>query len=137
MKQILNMNWKGDMAFETEMSGHKVIVDAAPEVGGKDLGPRPKEMMLVALAGCTGMDVVSILKKMRVDLTGFNVRVEANMTEEHPKHYDEMKIVYEFSGENLDEAKLKKAIDLSMDRYCGVSVVYRKAMPVNYEIVIK
>jgi putative redox protein len=137
MKQILNMNWKGDMAFETEMSGHKVIVDAAPEVGGKDLGPRPKEMMLVALAGCTGMDVVSILKKMRVDLTGFNVRVEANMTEEHPKHYNEMKIVYEFSGENLDEAKLKKAIDLSMDRYCGVSVVYKKTMPVNYEIVIK
>ena len=137
MKQILNMNWKGDMAFETEMSGHKVVVDAAPEVGGKDLGPRPKELMLVSLAGCTGMDVISILKKMRVELSGFNVRVEANMTEEHPKHYDEMKIVYEFSGENLDEAKLKKAIDLSMDGYCGVSVVYRKAMPVNYEIVIK
>jgi len=137
MKQILNMNWKGDMAFETEMSGHKVVVDAAPEVGGKDLGPRPKELMLVSLAGCTGMDVVSILKKMRVELTGFNVRVEANMTEDHPKHYDGIKIVYEFSGENLDKAKLKKAIDLSMERYCGVSVVYRKAMPVDYEIVIK
>ena len=83
------------------------------------------------------MDVVSILKKMRVELTDFNVGVEANVTEEHPKHYDDMKIIYEFSGNNLDEAKLKKAIDLSMERYCGVSVVYRKAMPVNYEIVIK
>jgi putative redox protein len=137
MKKVINMNWNGGMAFEADMDGHKLVVDALPPVGGSDLGPRPKELMLVALGGCTGMDVVSILKKMRVELTGFNVSIEANMTEEHPKHYDEMLIVYEFSGNNLDEAKLKKAIDLSMERYCGVSVVYRKAMPVNYKIVIK
>lgn len=137
MKQRIDMNWDGAMGFETDLDGHKLKVDALPVVGGNDSGVRPKTLMLVALGGCTAMDVVSILKKMRVELTGFNVGVEANMTEEHPKHYDDMKIVYEFSGNNLDEAKLKKAIDLSMERYCGVSVVYRKAMPVNYEIVIK
>lgn len=131
------MNWDGGMAFEANLDGHKVRVDALPVVGGNDSGPRPKELMLVSLGGCTGMDVVSILKKMRVDITGFNVSIEANMTEEHPKHYDDMLIVYEFSGNNLDEAKLKKAIDLSMERYCGVSVVYKKAMSVNYKIVIK
>ena len=131
------MNWNGKMGFEADLDGHKLTVDALPPVGGEDLGPRPKELMLVALGGCTGMDVVSILKKMRVELTSFNVGVEANMTEEHPKHYDDMKLIYTFSGKNLDEAKLKKAIDLSMERYCGVSVVYRKAMDVNYEIVIK
>lgn len=137
MKTSIDMNWIGGMAFETEMNGHKIIVDADDKVGGQNKGPRPKGLMMVALAGCTGMDVVSILKKMRVELTHFNVRVESNLTEEHPKHYNEMKLIYEFSGENLDEEKLKKAIDLSMERYCGVSAVYRQVMAMSYEIVIK
>lgn len=137
MKKSISMNWKGGMAFETDLDGHKLVIDALPEVGGSDLGPRPKVLMLVALGGCTGMDVVSMLKKMRVEVADFNIKVEANMTEEHPKHFDDMKLIYEFEGENLDKDKIKKAIDLSMERYCGVSVVYRKAMPVNYEIVIK
>ena len=137
MKKSINMNWKGGMAFETELDGHKMVVDAMEAGGGSDLGPRPKVLMLVALGGCTGMDVVSILKKMRVEVADLNIRVEANMTEEHPKQFDDMKIIYEFSGDNLDKEKLKKAVDLSMERYCGVSAVYRKAMPVNYEIVLK
>jgi putative redox protein len=137
MKTSIDMNWKGGMAFETEMNGHKIVVDADDSVGGHDLGPRPKGLMMVALAGCTGMDVVSILKKMRVNLNYFNVRVEGNLTEEHPKQYDAMKLIYEFGGENLDQEKLKKAIDLSMERYCGVSAVYKKIMEMSYEIVIK
>lgn len=137
MEKSIEMKWKGGMAFETELDGHKLVVDAHETNNGKDSGPRPKALMLVALGGCTGMDVVSILKKMRVEVAGFNIRVEANMTEEHPKHFDDMKLIYEFEGEDLDKEKIKKAIDLSMERYCGVSVVYRKAMPVNYEIVIK
>jgi len=137
MKKSINLNWKGGMAFETELDGHKLIVDATPESDGNDLGPRPKVLMLVALGGCTGMDVVSILKKMRVEVADLNIRIEANMTEEHPKHFDDMKIIYEFNGENLEVEKLKKAIDMSMDKYCGVAAVYKKAMPVHYEIVIK
>ena len=137
MKKSINLNWKGGMAFETELDGHKLIVDAPVEGDGNNLGPRPKVLMLVALGGCTGMDVVSILKKMRVEVADLNIRIEANMTEEHPKHFDDMKIIYEFKGSNLEEEKLKKAIDLSMERYCGVAAAYKKAMPVNYEIVIK
>lgn len=96
MKTKLSVNWLDGMAFESEVNGHKIVIDADEAVGGKDRGPRPKPLMLLALAGCTGMDVVSILKKMRVELDNFSVEVEANNTEEHPKHYDEMKVIYKF-----------------------------------------
>ena len=128
------LSWKGDMEFETELNGHKLTVDASPEVGGHDKGPRPKILMLTALAGCTGMDVISILKKMKVELEGFNVYVDGTLTEEHPKHYEAMNIIYEFKGENLPEDKLKKAIELSQDKYCGVSALYKKAINLTYEI---
>jgi putative redox protein len=125
------------MLFDAEVTGHHVLMDAGASVGGEDKGSRPKELMLASLAGCTGMDVVSILKKMRVPFTGLNIRVEADVTEEHPKHYEKMHIIFEFTGDGLDPAQLKKAVDMSQERYCGVSFVYRKAMEVSYEIVIK
>ena len=137
MEKIVNLNWLGKMAFKTTLDGHEIVVDAAPENDGQDQGPRPKALMLVALAGCTGMDVVSILKKMRVEPSGFNVKVVGDLTEEHPKHFDKMKIVYEFEGTNLEYDKLKKAIELSMEKYCGVSAVYKKALTLDYEIIVK
>ncbi len=136
MKTSLNLNWKKGMAFETELDGHKIVVDADDAVGGNDLGPRPKPLMLLALAGCTGMDVVSILRKMRVELDDFNVEVVANNTDEHPKHYDEMKIIYKFWGNDLPEDKINKAVNLSEERYCGVSFVYRKYIKMSTEIQI-
>lgn len=132
--KTIHIDWQGDMKFETELDGHKLTIDAAPESGGTDKGPRPKPLMLVALAGCTGMDVVSILKKMRVELDGLRVWVEAEQTEEHPKHYSSMKIIYEFKGKDLPMDKLEKAVNLSEERYCGVNAVYRKAIPVTAEI---
>ena len=136
MKHTVDTSWKGNMLFDANVSGHHVMMDAVPAVGGEDKGSRPKELMLAALAGCTGMDVVSILKKMRVPFTGLNIRVEADVTEEHPKHYERMHIIYEFSGDGLDTGQLKKAIELSQEHYCGVSFVYKKAMEVSYEIKI-
>ena len=136
MKHKVETDWKGEMKFDAMVSGHHVVMDALPAVGGNDSGPRPKELMLASLAGCTGMDVVSILKKMRVEFDSFNIVVEADVTEEHPKHYTGMHLVYEFKGKNLDLEKLNKAVELSQDKYCGVSAVYRKAMPVTYEIKI-
>jgi putative redox protein len=136
MEKTIDLKWAGNMAFKTSLDGHEIVVDAAPDNGGQDIGPRPKALMLVALAGCTGMDVVSVLKKMRVELTGFNVKVLGNLTEEHPKHFDKMTIIYQFKGENLETEKLKKAIDLSMERYCGVAAVYKKALQLDYEIEI-
>lgn len=136
MKHTVDTSWKGNMLFDANVSGHHVMMDALPAVGGEDKGSRPKELMLASLAGCTGMDVVSLLRKMRVPFTGLTIRVEADVTEEHPKHYEKMHIIYTFTGEGLDPAQLKKAIDLSQERYCGVSFVYRKAMEVTYEVVI-
>ena len=136
MKTSLNLNWLEGMAFESEVNGHKIVLDAVESVGGKDRGPRPKPLMLLALAGCTGMDVVSILKKMRVELDDFSVEVEANLTEEHPKQYDEMKVIYKFWGKDLPMEKLEKAVNLSDERYCGVSAVYKKALNMSHEIQV-
>ena len=135
MKQEeIKIDWLGNMAFNAHVNGHTITLDAVPEVGGEDRGPRPKPLMMVALAGCTGMDVVSILKKMRVDVEGFSVRVVGDLTEEHPKHFTKMHIIYEFKGKDLPMDKLEKAVSLSEERYCGVSVSYRKAMGVTTEI---
>lgn len=136
MKHIVETTWKGNMKFESDLDGHKVLMDALPENGGEDLGARPKKLMLAALAGCTGMDVVSLLKKMRVEFDDLEIVVEGDVTEEHPKHYDGMHIIYKIIGGNPDPEKVKKAIDMSQEKYCGVSAAYRKAMDVTYEIKI-
>jgi putative redox protein len=130
------LNWIGDMAFETELDGHKLIIDAEENVGGHDKGMRPKKLLLTSLAGCTGMDVISILKKMHIEPEIFNVRVDGSLTEEHPKQYESMHIIYEFKGNNLPEDKLLKAIELSQEKYCGVLATLRKAVKVTYEIKI-
>ncbi len=134
MKHVVDMSWTDKIAFEAEIDGHKVVIDAPEEAGGSDLGPRPKKLMLTALAGCTGIDVVMILKKMKVEFEAFNVIVEGDLTEEHPKYYDKMKVVYQFKGKDLPLAKLEKAVKLSEEKYCGVSAVYRQAMAIKTEI---
>ena len=137
MEHTIDVNWKQNMTFETEINGHKLIIDTPEAMGGNDRGPRPKPLMIVALAGCTGLDVVSILNKMRVPLDGFNVKVKSVLTDEDPKHYKSMHIVYEFWGHNLPMDKLTKAVELSQERYCGVSYMYKKIMEVTYEVVIR
>ena len=122
-KEVVNTTWRENMSFESEVNGHRIILDAKEEVGGHDQGPRPKPLMLAALGGCTGMDVISILKKMRVEIKGLNVRVEGDLTEDHPRRFSKMHVIYEFEGENLPLEKLEKAVNLSEDRYCGVSAV--------------
>ena len=136
MKHKVNTSWIGDMQFDALVSNHHLIMDAAPEVGGQDKGPRPKELMLASLAGCTGMDVISILQKMRVTVEAFDIEIEADLTEEHPKHYSAMHIIYKFKGQNLDKDILARAVELSQERYCGVSAAYRKAMTLSYEIKV-
>lgn len=140
---MIKTSWKGNMSFEWDVNGHKVMIDATEKVGGENKGPQPKPFMLAALGGCTGMDVVSILKKMRVTdlLADFNVEVSGELTEEHPKHYTSMHVSYIFTpkeGEDLPTAKIEKAVNLSEERYCGVSEVYRKAnIKMTSEIIIK
>ena len=136
MKQKLELDFLGGMAFETELNGHKLYIDADESAGGKDTGPRPKGLMMLALAGCTGMDVVSILKKMRVEYDSLSIGIDAEMDEEYPKPYTSMKVIYKFAGNNLPVDKIQKAVDLSKDRYCGVSANFRDSFPVNNEIHI-
>jgi len=137
-KASSSVNWKGKMAFEADIDGQKFMIDAAEAVGGEGKGPMPKPLMLTSLAGCTAMDVVSILKKMRVELDDFKVTVDGELTDEHPKHFTKMMVKYELWGKDLEasRAKIEKAVNLSEDRYCGVSVVYKEVMPIESEIIL-
>lgn len=128
--------WLGNLAFESTLDGHKIITDADPATGGKDMGARPKKLMLSALAGCTGIDVVMILRKMQVEIVDLTIYVEGEVTDEYPKYYRKMHVIYEFSGKDLPQDKLERAVGLSEEKYCGVSAVYKKAMDLSHEIRI-
>jgi len=135
--EVVSTKWLGNMSFESEINGHKLIIDAKEEVGGQDRGPRPKPLMLAALGGCTSMDVVSILKKMRVELKSLNVIVEGELSEEHPKRFQKMHVIYEVEGDDLPMDKIEKVVSLSEEKYCGVSAVYREVIEITSEIRIK
>jgi putative redox protein len=135
-KESITTRWIENMTFETEVNGHKITLDASPEGGGENKGPRPKLLLLSALGGCTGMDVISILKKMRVDVDDFKVVVEGEVMEEHPKYFFKMHVIYQFMGKDLPLDKLQKAVSLSEERYCGVSAMFRKGIEVTSEIKV-
>jgi putative redox protein len=137
MKDTVTIQHHENMSFKVRVNGHDMILDSSKEFGGNNEGPRPKSMMLVALAGCTGMDVVSILKKMKVEFDDFRVEVEGNITDEHPKHYDHMHIRYILKGKDIPPEKVNNAINLSQEKYCGVSFTYRKALKVTHELIIE
>ncbi|MEI6754011.1 MAG: OsmC family protein [Paludibacter sp.] len=135
-KHSIRTEWKGGLAFEADINGHKVLMDATVEGGGMNSGPSPKKLQLVALSGCTGMDIVSILAKMRVNIESCSIEVQGDVAYEHPKHYTKMHVIYEFKGKNLPLDKLEKAIKMSEETYCGVGALYRKAIEVTSEIRI-
>ncbi len=137
MKDTFKTTYLDGMAFETEISGHKLIVDAHDEVGGEDRGPRPKPLIMAALSGCTGMDVVSILKKMQVAYDGFEIVMDSEMTDEHPKTYTKIHMTYIFKGKDLPLAKVEKAVKLSQERYCGVIDMLNKILDLTYEIKLE
>lgn len=135
-KTNINAKLKGNMAFEMEINGHTVITDATPEHGGEGLGPSPKALLLAGLIGCSGIDVMAITKKMRLDIEDVNVDVEAETRDEDPKIYNYIKLIYKFKGNNLPYSNLERAVKLSMDKYCGVAAMLNKAVPITYEIQI-
>ncbi|MCK0158781.1 OsmC family protein [Cellulophaga sp. F20128] len=123
----ITTKWLGNMAFESNNpSGNNLTIDIAKEDGGDGQGYRPKALMLAGLAGCSGLDVVSLVKKMKLDLEAFTIETIANLTDEHPKYYDTVTIEYHFHGANLDEKKLQRAVDLSVEKYCGVMEMFRR-----------
>jgi putative redox protein len=134
MKREIRMDWKEGFEFEADVDGHKITIDLPEENGGKNRGPRPKPFMLLALAGCTGIDVVGMLKKMKVDLLGLSITVEGDIQDELPKAFESMKVIYNFRGKDLPMDKLKKVVELSKDKYCGVSATLHPLVPISYEI---
>jgi putative redox protein len=137
MKSKIECRWLENMAFEAEVNDHTIVMDAEESHGGNNLGPRPKALTLVSLAGCTGMDVISILKKMQVEPEEFHITVEGDLTEDHPRYYEKINVVYHFKGKNLPADKIQKAIYLSQDRYCGVSAMLRNGTVVEHEFTIE
>jgi putative redox protein len=130
----IEVSWKGEMLFESVAPEGKVMIDAAEENGGQGKGLRPKAMMLTSLAGCTAMDVASLLKKMRAEVADFKIEVEGNLTEEHPKFYDKVKVIYRFYDKEFQKDKIEKAVNLSVERYCGVMQMFRQFAEITIEI---
>lgn len=127
MKHTVTTKWLGEMKFESDNpSGLNLTIDAGTESGGSGEGFRPKALMLSALAGCSGLDVASLIKKMKLEVTDFEITTDAELTEEHPKYYKTVTINYNFYGNNLDEKKLQRAVDLSVEKYCGVMEMFRQ-----------
>lgn len=136
MKNSTHLTWLEGMSFKSTQYDHDIILDADEKVGGTDKGTRPKVLILTALAGCTGMDVVSILKKMKVSDFKLDISVEGELTEEHPKIYHSISVTYDFFGKELPEDKIKRAVELSETKYCGVSAMLRKASKITNSIRI-
>ncbi len=135
MKSEVTTVWKGDMAFEADVAGHAVRMDADEAGGGHGSGARPKALLLASLSGCSGIDIVSILRKMREPCTWFAMRAEAETVEEHPKIYKYVKIVYQFrKSDNLNPENVRRACQLSQEKYCGVSAILRASAPLEWDI---
>lgn len=123
----ITTKWLGNMSFESSNpSGHSLKIDIAKEDGGDGSGLRPKALMLSSLAGCSGLDVASLIKKMKLEVDEFHIETIADLTDIHPKFYDKVVLEYHFYGTNLKEDKLQKAVDLSVDTYCGVMEMFRQ-----------
>lgn len=128
---------KDGMSFDGELEGFKIPLDADPDFGGTGYGPKPKGLVLTSLLGCTAMDVISILRKMRAEPEEFWVEAETELTEEHPKTYKHVYLTFHFKGGKIDEKKAERAVKLSQEQYCGVAAMLQKACPVDYKIVIE
>ncbi|MCM3585159.1 OsmC family protein [Mesobacillus maritimus] len=130
----LTINWNQKMAFSSETpSGHEIKMDAAPEIGGENTGARPTELLLNAVAGCTGIDIISILTKMRLEPTSFKMEVHGDRADDHPKKFTDIHIHYALEGD-LPEDKVVRAITLSKDKYCSVSHSLSANLTASYSI---
>ncbi len=124
--------WKEALAFDANADGHIVRLDTTKEGGGLDSGMSPKKMLLASLCGCSGMDVVDILNKMKVHFTQLEITAEAEQTDDHPKVFKSIDLVYHCNVDPADEDKLKRAVSLSMEKYCGISAMLAKHCEINY-----
>lgn len=129
--------WRTDMLFTgISQNGYTVPIDAAPQFGGHEAGIRAMDLMLISLASCSSLDVISILRKKRQEITGFEVEVEGARREEHPKTYTEIWVRFTVKGPNVDPAAVERAIELSRDKYCAAAATLRHTATLHYDFSI-
>lgn len=130
----IETQWMGKMQFNSLVNGHTITMDAPERIGGEDNGPIPKPFVLTALSGCTGMDIVAILRKAQKEIRELNIKVTGELSKQQPIEYISMHVIYDFIGEDASaDAALKAVID-SQEKYCGVSHMLKKAIPITWVV---
>ena len=136
MVDKVTTHWQGDLIFESDNPRWpSIMMDASEEFGWTGKGMAPKAMMLSSLAGCSGLDVISTLDKMKEEIDDFKIEVSGELTTEHPKYYHSVRVDYHFYGSNLNKNKCKRAVNLSVDKYCGVMEMFRQFAKVETNII--
>lgn len=134
MRHEVETEWSGKMEFRAHVDGHTILMDGPERAGGGDHGPIPKPLVLTALTGCTGMDVVALLRKRGKALRSFALRASGELGRSAPLEYVSIHLVYEMEGDEADREAALEAVDLSQTKYCGVSHMLKKIMPVTWEV---
>jgi putative redox protein len=134
MAHKVETQWMGKMQFNALINDHTIVMDGPERVGGEDNGPIPKPFVLTALSGCTGMDVVSILRRQGIEVNGSNIIVTGQISKPHPIVYTSIHLVYQFRGNETHIDAALKAVTDSQEKFCGVSNMLKKIMPVTWDI---
>ena len=134
MTHEIEVQWMGKMQFNALVNGHTVVMDGPEKVGGEDNGPIPKPLILTALAGCTGMDIAAILRKAQKEVKDFEMKVTGEISKTAPIQYIAIHVIYDFKGQQENKEAALKAVTDSQEKYCGVSSMLKKALPVTWEI---
>ncbi len=131
----IETQWMGKMQFNALVNGHTIIMDAPERVGGEDNGPIPKPFVLTALSGCTGMDIVALLRKQEQEVANLNIIVTGELSKQAPIEYVGIHLVYDFIGIETHKAAALEAVNLSQEKYCGVSHMLKKALPITWQVL--
>lgn len=130
----IETQWMGKMQFNSLINGHTIVMDAPERVGGEDNGPIPKPFILTALSGCTGMDIVAILRKSQKEVQDLNIKVTGELSKQQPVQYIAIHVSYDFTGDESSRDAALDAVTVSQEKYCGVSQMLKKALPVTWEV---
>lgn len=137
MSTTAKISWVEGALFVAEAgSGHTITMDGSLDVGGRNLAARPMEVVLLGMGGCTAIDVVSMLKKQRQDIEGVEVSLVAERADEHPKVFNQVKLVYTVRGRKLSKALVERAVALSDEKYCSATAMVRKSANITHEVVL-
>ncbi|MGI6226794.1 MAG: OsmC family protein [Peptococcales bacterium] len=129
------VRWQENVSFEAEVgSGHKIVMDGSSDIGGENKGARPTELLLSGVGGCSGIDMVNTLKKMRQEVTSLTVHVNGERAEDYPQRFTDVHVHFELEGPNLDPEKVQKVAQLSMEKYCSVSLSLNAEVTYSYEV---